>query len=170
VADIGLIRFNDQSLYINQDSLFHYTGFTVNSIYQLQDSTFANTSKDSIMNTIAPLKKQSVSVTLPAILNLSFETQLNKYVQLTEGIRYVFNANYKLLFFMKGNFCLNEHVSISATVGYGGYGNFNYGLGAYANFGKGFVIYLGSHNIEGYVAPKKTCGQGAYISLIKNFK
>lgn len=170
VSDIGLIRFNNQSLYLNQDSLFHYSGFTVNSIYQLQDSTFANTSKDSIMSAIAPLKKQSVSVSLPAILNLSFETQLSKHVQLTEGIRYVFNANYNLLFYVKGNFSINEHVAISATVGYGGYGNFNYGIGACANFGKGFIVYIGSHNIEGYIAPQKTCGQGAYISLLKNFK
>lgn len=170
VADIGLIRFNKQSLYLNQDSLFHYTGFTVNSIYQLQDSTFAKTSKDSIMNAIAPLKKQSVSVSLPAILNLSFETQLNKHVQLTEGIQYVFNANYNLLFYVKGNFILTNNIAISATVGYGGYGNFNYGIGAFANFGNGFLIYVGSHNMEGYLAPKKTCGQSAYISLVKNFK
>lgn len=170
VSDIGLIRFNNQSLYVNQDSLFHYSGFTVNSIYQLQDSTFAKTSKDSIIGAIAPLKKQSISVSLPAILNLSFETQLNKHIQLTEGIRYIFNANYDLLFYVKGNFLINNNFAVSATAGYGGYGNFNYGIGAYANFGKGFIVYVGSHNIEGYIAPKKTCGQGAYLSLIKNFK
>ena len=167
VSDIGIIRFNNQSSYLKQDSLFHYTGFTVNSIYQLQNSTF---SKDSAINAIAPLKKQSVSVTLPATLNLSFETQFNKHVQLTEGIRYIYNANYNLLFYVKGNFSINKHVALSATAGYGGYGNFSYGIGVFTNFGKGFIIYLGSHNIEGYIAPKKTCGQGAYISLIKNFK
>ena len=34
----------------------------------------------------------------------------------------------------------------------------------------GFIIYAGSTNLEGFVTPKKACGQSAYISLVKNFK
>ena len=58
---------------------------------------------------------------------------------------------------------------LSATVGYGGYGNFNYGIGIFGNFGKGFIVYAGSNNIEGFIAPKQTAGQGACVSLIKKF-
>ena len=170
VSDIGTMHFNKQSMYLSQDSLFHYQGFTVKSIYDLQSSTFAKTSQDSITKTIAPFKKQSFSVTLPATLNLNFETEFSKHFHLTEGIRYVFNANYKLLSYVKGNFYINKKVMLSATVGYGGYGNFNYGLSVFAKLGKGFMIYAGSNNIEGFILPKKTTGQGAYISLAKNFK
>lgn len=170
ISDIGLIRFNKQTLYLNQDSLFHYTGFTVNSIYDLQDSTFSNTSQDSIISAIAPFKKRAISVTIPSTLDMTFETQLSKRFNLTEGIRYVFNGNYSLLFYVKGNFIINKNFSLYAKCGYGGYGNFNYGLGAYANFGKGFVLYFGSNNLEGLIAPKKAGGQGAYISIVKNFK
>ena len=92
VADIGVIKFNSSSLFSNQDSLFHYTGFQVNSIYDLQDSTFANTSQDSIINSIAPFKKQSFSVTLPTVLNLTYETKFSSHFEMTEGIRYVFNS------------------------------------------------------------------------------
>jgi len=170
VADIGFIKFNKQTLYLNQDSLFHYSGFNVNSIYDLQDSTFSGTNQDSIINAIAPFKKQSISATLPAVLNLSYETQLSPKFDLTEGIRYVFNGNYSLLFYIRGNYQFNKQLTVNATIGYGGYGNFNYGIGALASIGKGFDIYIGSNNIEGFIAPKKTAGQGAYISLIKNFK
>ncbi|MGQ0829189.1 MAG: hypothetical protein ACT4ON_12445 [Bacteroidota bacterium] len=170
IEDVGLIRFNDRSLQLKQDSLFHYTGFTINSIYDLQDSTFKGTSQDSIFNTIVPFQKQSFSVTIPATLNLSFETQFNKHFHLVEGIRYVFNANHTLLAYVKGVFYINPRLMLSTTFGYGGYGRFNYGLGIFAKLGKGFLVYAGSNNIEGYIAPKKTTGQGAYISLIKNFK
>lgn len=170
VADVGSIKFNDKSLFLNQDSLFHYEGFNVSSVYDLQDSTFANTSQDSIINAIAPFKNQSFSVTLPSVLNLSYETQFNKHFLLVEGIRYVFNGNYNLLAYVKGNFIINTKFTISATIGYGGYGKFNYGLGAFANLGKGFIIYAGSTNLEGFVTPKKACGQSAYISLVKNFR
>ncbi|CAN5358074.1 hypothetical protein BH10BAC1_BH10BAC1_07780 [soil metagenome] len=170
VADIGAIKFNSNSLYLNQDSLFHYSGFHVNSVYDLQDSTFANTSQDSIINAVAPFKKQSFSVTIPSTLNLSYETQFSKHFQMVEGMRYVFNGNYHLLVYLKGNFTITPKFVVSATAGYGGYGKFNYGLGAFANLGKGFVVYVGSNNLEGFIAPKKTAGQSGYISLVKNFK
>ncbi len=170
VADVGSIKFNDKSLFMNQDSLFHYEGFNVSSVYDLQDSTFANTSQDSIISTIAPFKNQSFSVTLPSVLNLSYETRFTKHFEMVEGIRYVFNGNYHLLVYVKGNFIINPKFIISATLGYGGYGKFNYGLGAFANLGKGFIIYAGSNNLEGFITPKKACGQSAYISLIKNFR
>ncbi|HEX8516221.1 MAG TPA: DUF5723 family protein [Bacteroidia bacterium] len=171
VSDIGVISFNRNTLYMKQDSLFHYTGFSINNIYELQDSSIAtSTSQDSIIGSVVPFRKQAVSVTLPAILNLSFETRFSKHFELTEGIRYVFNANYNLLAYVKANFYFNPRLMVSATFSYGGYSTFNYGVGVFANLGKGFMLYAGSNNIEGYIVPKKTTAQGAYISLIKNFK
>lgn len=169
VSDLGAIRFNNQTMTADQDSLFHFSGFQINSIYDLQDSTFASRSKDSIKNAIAPFKKQAYSVTLPSVLNLTFETRFNKYFLLTEGIRYVFNGNYKLLLFLKGDLNIKSKVILSTTFGYGGYGTFNYGLGVSAKLYKNFVIRAGSSNIEGFISPKNTSGQGAYVSLIKNF-
>jgi hypothetical protein len=170
VSDIGIINFKN-SLYVNQDSMFHFEGFHVNSIYDLQDSTLSsNTSQDSVIASIAPTKKQSVSVTLPAVLNLSFETKFGPAFELEEGIHYVFNANYDLQAYVKANFYFNKKFRLSTTLSYGGYSTFNYGLGIYANLGKGFQIYAGSNNIEGFIVPKKTTAQGAYISLVKNFK
>jgi hypothetical protein len=170
VTDIGAIKFNDKTLYLNQDSLFHYSGFHVHSVYDLQDSTFAKNSQDSIVSKIAPFRKQSYSATLPSVLNLSYETQFGRRLTTTEGIRYIFNGNYHLLIYMRGNFKISPKIYASATFGYGGYGKFNYGIGLFANLGKGFMVYAGSNNLEGFVAPKKACGQGAYISLAKNFK
>ncbi len=170
VSDVGLIQYNQKTLYLNQDSLFHFTGFQVNSIYDLQDSTTGRASQDSIIKGIAPFKKRTVTATLPAILNLSFETKFSKYFELSEGIHYVFNANYNLLYYVKGNFYFTRKFMLSATLSYGGYSTFNYGVGVFANFGKGFILYAGTNNVEGYIVPKKTTAQGAYVSFIKNFK
>jgi hypothetical protein len=169
VADIGLIRFNDQSIYRKQDSLFHYAGFRVKSIFDLQDSTFLQTSQDSIQNKILPSKKRSVTTTLPSTFNLSFESKINSHFHLAEGIHYIFNANYKLLAYLKGNIYFNKNVMISATIGYGGYAGFNCGIGLGANLGAGFSLYAGSNNLEGFLFPAKTAGRAAYFSIIKNF-
>lgn len=169
VADIGLIRFNDQSVYRKQDSLFHYTGFQIKSIFDLQDSIFLNTSQDSIKNKVVPAKKRSVTATLPATLNLSLESAFGKHFRLTEGVRYVFNANTKLLAYVKASVYFNNRILISASAGYGGFGGFNCGIGLGADLGAGFALYAGSNNLEGYLLPTKTAGQSAYFSIIKHF-
>ncbi len=170
VSDIGLIRFNKNSLYLNQDSTFHFEGFQINNIYDLQDSTFNATSQDSITKKIAPFKKQSVTYTLPTILTIDYRIQLNKRFGLAEGARYVYNGNYNLLLYAKADCWINKNINISTTFAWGGYGNFNYGLGLYGNIGKGYMFYLGSNNLEGLIAPNKAGGMGAYVSLVKNFR
>jgi len=170
VTDIGVIRYNQQTLYLKQDSLFHYTGFRINSIYDLQDSTYGHTNTDSVVRRIAPFKNRSVSVTLPATLNFSFETVFNKHFHLTEGVKYIYNANYNFMVYIKPSFYINKNCMLSATLGYGGYGKYNFGIGVFANFGKGFIVYAGSNNLEGYIAQNKASGVGGYISLIKAFK
>ena len=170
VSDLGFIRFFKQEAVLKQDSLFHYTGFTINNIYGLQNSSLGNIPKDSVVSAIAPFKKKAFSVTLPAVLDLTFETHFNKHFYLIEGIKNVFNANYTLLYYVKSNIYINSKLMVSATFGYGGYGTLNYGLSIAAKMGKGMTIYLGSNNIEGYISPSTTLGQGVYFSLVKNFK
>ncbi len=107
------------------------------------------------------------------MFDLTYETKFTERFHLTEGMRYVFNANYSLLAYLKGSYYITPRFMMSATFGYGGYGgygHFNYGLGMFANFKNGVVVYAGSNNLEGYFAPKTHAGQGVYVSLIKNFK
>lgn len=169
ITDIGLIKFNDQSLYLQQDSLFHFNGFYVKNIYDLKDSIFKNASQTGIKKSLFPLENKSYTVIIPANLNLTFETKFNSHFHLIEGIRYIFNANYSLLSYIMTNIYFTKNFMLSTSIGYGGYSNFNYGIGLSANLGSGFIINTGSHNIEGYLVPTKTSGQGAYFSLIKTF-
>ncbi len=168
-SDMGFIRFNKQTESLKRDSLFHYTGYRINDIYDLQGSAFSSTSKDSLINDIAPFHKQAFNATLPTVLDMTFETHFSKRFLLIEGMHYVFNGNYNLLSYIKAHFYFTPKFMLSATFGYGGYGNFNYGLGIFANLGKGMVLYAGSNNLEGYIVPKKTAGQGIFITLVKSF-
>ncbi|HRG37703.1 MAG TPA: DUF5723 family protein [Bacteroidia bacterium] len=169
ISDIGMIRFNESSLYRKQDSVFRYDGLRINSIFDIQDSTFLKTSQDSILNNILPPSKRSVTATLPSTFNLSMQTKLSEHFYLTEGIHYIFNANYKLLAYIKGDIHFNKRFMISVTAGYGGYAEFNCGIGLALNAGKGYSFYAGTNNLEGFVVPSKVAGRAAYFSIIKNF-
>ena len=170
VSDIGLIRFNKQTQQYQQDSVFQYSGIRIDNIYDVQSLALGSKAKDSIINAIAPNHKQAYNATLPAILDLTFETHFTKRFHLIEGIHYVFNANYTTLYYVKAHYYFTPKFMLSATFGYGGYGNLNYGIGVFADLGRGIKLYAGSNNIEGYIAPAKTAGQGVYITLVKSFK
>ncbi len=169
ISDLGAIRFNKQSQLAQQDSMLHYEGFQINNLYNLRDSTIFKREKDSVKNMVSPFKKKAFSVTLPAVFDLSLETKLNRYFTLKEGIRYVFNANNQMLVYVKGYFYIHPKWMLSTTFGYGGYGTFNYGIGTSIKLPKKFIIRAGSNNLEGFIVPKKTTGQGAYFTLIKQF-
>ena len=132
-----------------------------------------NNQTTNIVDSIVKVDKKGFSANLPSVFNLIYESQLGAKFQLTEGMRYSFNSNYGLLVYVKGSYLLAPRLMISTTVGYGGYGGygkFNYVLGIFANFKNGLVLYAGSNNLEGYLAPKTNAGQGVYISIAKNFK
>jgi hypothetical protein len=169
LADIGFIRFNQQTMVIEQDSTFTYSGVEVNSLLNIQNSNQTT----NIIDSIVKVDKKGFSANLPSVFNLMYESQLGTKFQLTEGMRYSFNSNYALLAYLKGSYLVTPRFMVSATVGYGGYGGygkFNYGLGIFANLKNGLVIYAGSNNVEGYLAPKTNAGQGVYISIAKNFR
>lgn len=170
VADIGFIKYNRKSLFMYGDTVYHFEGFQINSIYDLQDSTFSATNKDSITNKVIPFKQQKVTYTLPSVLNITYKIQFTPKFALTEGVRYVYNANYNLLLYMKAEYLVRKNILVSVNGGWGGYGNFCYGAALGWNIGKGFILHAGSNNLEGFISPKKTAGQGAYFSLVKCIK
>lgn len=169
VADLGAIRFNEKTLMVEHDTMFNYQGFQIASLKDLKDSTLGTTLKDSISNIIVPFKKQAYSVTLPATFHLSLSTQFKHYFHLTEGIRYVFNANNKLLAYLTASFFIKQNYMLATTFAYGGYGTFNYGISTSIKLPKKFIVRAGSNNIEGFILPEKTTGQSAYFSLVKQF-
>lgn len=169
VSDIGSIYYNNKTIVRRQDSILTYTGVDIANVSGLQDTTLESWVKDSIIEAVVPYKQDSYAVTLPAVLNLSFNTMLNEKISISEGVQYIFNANYKVLFYAKGSFYINPKLLLSTTLGYGGYGNFNCGVNISAMLAKRFILYIGSNNIEGFILPKKASGQAGYISLIKKF-
>jgi hypothetical protein len=54
-------------------------------------------------------------------------------------------------------------------VAYGGYSKLNVGL-AFSYVSKSWFFRIGSNSLQGYISPKNTYGQGAFVSIAKKFK
>jgi len=168
VTDMGAIFWNNNSLTYSTDSTYHYTGYKVENLFDLQDSTFKSNSTSDIANNNLNIRHKGYSTTIPATINISTNTFYGKF-NFIKGFRYMFNANYKGLFYVKGNYFITPKVMLGITVGYGGYSNFNYGIEVAAMLGKSFSLHAGSNNVEGFLVPKNTTAQGAFMVIKKHF-
>jgi hypothetical protein len=85
------------------------------------------------------------------------------------GFRYLFNSNFKPYFFTDAELQLSSKITGTLHIGYGGYSKLNVGL-AFCYNSKNWFIKLGSNSLQGYISPKNTYGQGAFVSIAKKFK
>lgn len=169
VKDIGFIKWNTRSITSQKDTAYHFEGYRIDNIFQLQQSSLGNNNQDSIIQNIIPTEKKSFDQLIPIDFNLYLISGIGEKFNLISGVRYLYNANYTPLFYLRGNFFVKKKTILSTGIGYGGYGKFNFSVGWDQDLGKGFVVRLSSNNIEGFLAPKITTSQGAFITLKKYF-
>jgi len=169
VNNIGAIKWNKNALAYQQDSVFHYDGFQINNIYDLKSATFESAQQDSILKKLTALKKESFSTTLPATLDVSSTTNYGKF-QFTKGFNYIFNANYKLCYYIGGNYFFTKNFCLTSRISYGGYGLMSYGLGIAAKFKHQFSLTFASNDIQGFILPNTTAGGEMQVQLTKYFK
>ena len=79
--------------------------------------------------------------------------------------QYRFNDVYLPFIAVGGTYYYNNNTNASISVGYGGYGNFNYGIMLQQRIWKYFTVGLGSNQLEGLIMPKKASGQSVVFSV-----
>ena len=169
VKDLGFIRWNNNSMAYSIDKAYHYEGLEVKNIFQLRDSVFAGVSRDSVIYEITVPENKSYTTILPAFFHIAYMVDLNRKLKLVAGCKYRMLANYQFYSYIKGNYQLTKSANVQVKIAYGGYGNLNFGIGLKKYLGPKFSLALHSDNIEGYVLPAYTTGQGILLSIEKIF-
>jgi hypothetical protein len=166
IRDLGQITWNEESLEFNTDTSYHFEGFYVPSLLDLQDSVQWAGQSDSLSDAVTPsFTKGSRSTALPAWLTLTYAKVLkNPNYTIYTGVRHRVNANYNPYFFIRCSRLLGSFIA-EATFGYGGYGGVNFGLRASANFRNKVRFFVSGQYIEGIVAPKLTGSKGLSAGL-----
>jgi hypothetical protein len=166
VNNLGFIKWNQNTVNYNADTSYIFKGVTVNNVFQLNDASVKNLTKDSLVKKLTQHGRQSVSTNLPMSLFVLHTVKFNKLFALNTGFRYFFNGNYKPYLYAEGQFALSKKFTATVHVGYGGYGRLSGGANLEYKM-KTFFIRLGSNAIQGYVLPKQSLGQGLFLSLSK---
>ncbi len=168
--NIGFIHWLNNSVQYNSDSSLHFTGYSVNNIADLKDSTLNRINRDSLLRGLTNARTENFNTNIPTNLIIINKIYFGKQELfcLQTGFRYIFNANYKPYVFMEPEYRV-KNVILGLHVGYGGYVRLNVGTSVTWNC-KNWFLRIGSNSLQGYFVPKSSSGQGLFFSLAKKFK
>ena len=167
--NIGFIHWLNNSVQYSSNATLKFTGYNVNSIADLKDSTLNKINRDSLLRNLSNARKENFNVNIPTnlvIINKIYFGDL-KFC-LSTGFRYMFNANYKGYVFLEPEYKYKK-MSFALHAGYGGYVRLNLGLWMMWN-NKNWFLRIGSNSLQGYILPKTAYGQGLFFSLAKKLK
>lgn len=167
--NIGFIHWQNKSVQYNSDSVITFSGYKVDNILDLKDSTLNRINQDTILQNLVSSRKKNFNINIPTNLVLINKIYFGKMnFALNTGFRYIFNANYKPYFFAEPEYRYKKFLFVG-HIGYGGYMRLNYGINVTYN-SKHFFMKIGSNSLQGFVTPKTAYGQGVFISVAKKFK
>lgn len=167
--NIGFIHWQNNSVQYSSDSSLHFSGYTVNNIIDLKDSTLNKINRDSLLRGLTNAHRENFNTNIPTNLVIINKIYFGKELFcLQTGFRYIFNANYKPYVFIEPEYRV-KNVTFGLHTGYGGYVRLNIGASVTWNC-KNWFLRVGSNSLQGYVVPKSASGQGLFFSLAKKFK
>ncbi len=168
--NIGFIHWLNNSVQYSSDSTLRFSGYTVNNILDLKDSTLNRINRDSLLRGLTNARKENFNTNIPTNLVIINKIYFGKQELfcLQTGFRYIFNANYKPYIFIEPEYKV-KNVTFGLHTGYGGYVRLNIGASVMWN-SKNWCVRIGSNSLQGYVLPNSASGQGLFFTLAKKFK
>ena len=166
VNNLGFIRWNQNTMNLNFDTNYIYSGITVNNLFAISDTSIKQLSKDTLYKKLVSTTQQRKSVNLPTSFLIIHSIKFSDLFTLNNGFRHIFQGNYVPYIFAEGVFNINKNLSTTLHTGIGGYGKFTVGINVEYKINTWF-IRVGSNALQGYIMPKQTLGQGLFFSLSK---
>jgi hypothetical protein len=167
--NIGFIHWFNNSVQYSSDSSLRFTGYQINNINDLRDSTINRFNQDSLLRSLSNARSEAFNVNTPTnliIINRIYFGNKQQF-NLGTGFRYIFNANYKPYIFIEPEYKY-KNMSFALHTGYGGYVRLNVGLSVTWN-NRSWFVRTGSNSLQGYFLPRTAFGQGVFFSLAKKF-
>jgi hypothetical protein len=169
VNDLGFIRWNTKSVHYAVDSMYSYTGITIDNIIDLQQNTLPQGNPDSIIRNNVKYGTEPYTRILPALFTVTATTYYGKKFVWEKGMRFRMASNCRPYYYSTFSWYVTKDLETTVTAAYGGYGGFTTGLELDYTFPKQFHLHLDSYYLGGYLAPEHFCGLGAAASLSKRF-
>ncbi len=170
VRDLGWAKWQNEAVTYKADSFIHYQGLEIENFFNIQDSFLTASYIDSLVEGILPDESRTgYNTFFPVMIDLGYSHVLaNEQALITAGIRYRNLSGYLPFAYLKANYFITSSASVSASLGYGGYGSYRFGLELAKNWEQ-FWITFGSNAVEGFIVPSKATSGSIYLNLGTRF-
>jgi hypothetical protein len=170
VTDFGYMNWNKNTSQVSVDTSFHFEGVEVNDLFDFSDSVFASSSlTDSAQaeQFLTNRSMQSYSVVMPvrAAAELVYHLREEKIFFTVRDEMMTGKAFSNLAAIGMG--WKGKNAVVSGELSYGGYGNLIAGLTASFLMMKNYSLTIGSHAVNGFIAPANSTSQGIFFTLKK---
>jgi hypothetical protein len=165
MVDFGYVYWQNSAIAYDYDTLFRFEGINIPNLVSINDSLI-KLSSDSLIDLGTRNSNKAFRSFLPTWLQVNYSHQIipGKLLLNFNG-RYRFNDVYLPFLALGGTYIFKQNTSATLSVGYGGYGIFNYGIMLQQRIWKYFTLGIGSHQLEGLLLPQKANGQSIVFSL-----
>jgi len=166
IENLGFIYWNNNSLEVAADSVFHFEGVVIDNIFELNDTLLSDISKDSIINGVSSTnEKGDYSIALPTAVNINYTKVLNEKWKINIGIYHKILSNYFPLISSNYYYYFNKKFVAKAHLSYGGYGKLNTGLALAKSVSKYFNVFIGTNNLEAFIAPSSSYSSSGFVGI-----
>ena len=162
VEDFGFVRWNANSVRIQQDTLFTYSGWAVDNIFALDNVIIG---EDELLDTLG-LRYESGEFTrlLPFRANIDATMRLGGSWRIGLGIEQRYLPGYVPQMTLMGSRRVGPRTLLAATASYGGFGALRIGLAAKRRFGERLLVSLSTPHVPGFFM-RRTRGLGLMAGI-----
>lgn len=162
VSDLGFISWYSSAQRTTIDTLYSYYGAEFTNIFDPAAVIF-NQDPGVILDSLTTQENKSFTTSLPATISASLQHHHLKWDYNIQGT-FRSQAHYKPFFALSATRALSANWKLGGQLNTGGYGTI--GGGIFAKYSKNKIhVTVGSHQIEGFILPKKTAGQQLFLLL-----
>ncbi len=167
--NLGFINWNKNSYNTLENKSYQFDGFYID-LFNIQSTNFLQPKTDSIKNELIYAKQKSYRSTIPVSLNINYSFILvPDKIRISTSLNTIFYVINTSILLLKPEFMIKRKYVIAPVFSYNTYNHFNLGMDLYATFCHGYKFAVGTHFLNGYLASKKSYGQGIYITALKTF-
>lgn len=168
IADLGFIRWNNNSSYIKADTTFDFTGIDVSDLFDFNSTVTNRINVDSalVQPYLKDRTKKAQTTMLPGRFYVSYIGKLSSDFMLNIAADHFWNANYLPSVTINPGYH-KEKYTLWLTNRFGGYGRYFAGL-AFQYHHKNWQIGLRSEYLSAMFLPKGK-GQGLMLSASHSF-
>jgi len=167
IENLGFISWDNNSQEYQQTQPIIWEGLEVSNLLEMPNPIMEKSATDSLKEYISlhSETKKYRSYT-PVNLEVKFSREIveNK-IEAVLLMKYRLFSNYRPMILLQSNFMLNEQITLSPNLSFGGYSNFNIGFEFQYKLNNISELHLASRYLSGYILQNNFSGFGGFITF-----